>query len=312
MMNKKTRVVLSSLALLTLSLSMGLVACKKQVTEQEALQANQQAAIRPIIDFDQDDDPYPDDYVLDNVPDETDQQAKKQKKDKRKSKALKKEQLKTQLEQAFPGIKVESIAAGPVPYLYEVKTQGDVLFATTDGELLFVGELLSLQNANKNYTEQARSGERLALLKMLSPKDTINFEAKNPKYTITVFTDTDCGYCRKFHEQIQAMNELGIAVRYAAFPRAGLQSKTFETMQTIWCAPDKNAAYTSAAQGQTLAKQSCATQSVQNQYQLGQKLGIRGTPALILEDGALIPGYMPAEGLKAMLDQHFQKNKSAV
>jgi len=193
-----------------------------------------------------------------------------------------------------------------------VKTQGDVLFATTDGELLFVGELISLQDANKNYTEQARSGERLALLKMLNSKDTINFEAKNPKYTITVFTDTDCGYCRKFHEQIQAMNALGIAVRYAAFPRAGINSKTFETMQTIWCAQDKNAAYTSATRGQTLAKQSCATQSVQNQYQLGQKLGIRGTPALLLEDGSLIPGYMPADGLKAMLDQHFQKSKSAV
>lgn len=300
-MNKKTIVVLSSLTLLTLSFSIGLTGCKEK-------QDTDSASVRPIIDFDQDDDPYPDDYLLEDVPDSRGKalEGEKAKKTKKVSKALNAATIKIQLENAFPGIKIETVSKGPVPYLYQVKTEGDVFFTTTDGQLMFVGDLIGLKGAKTNYTEQVRTADRYALLKTLNVNDTINFDPKNPKYTITVFTDTDCGYCRKFHQHIQEINALGIAVHYAAFPRAGLESKTFEKMQMVWCAKDKNAAYTSVINAQDIPKQSCSTQSVQNQYHLGQKLGIRGTPALILQDGSLIPGYMPPDSLKAMLDKHFE------
>jgi thiol:disulfide interchange protein DsbC len=137
-------------------------------------------------------------------------------------------------------------------------------------------------------------------------KDMIVFPAKNEKYVVTVFTDPSCGYCRKLHQEITNYNELGITVRYLAFPRGGTQSKTFEEMQQIWCATDQKDALTMAKKGRSL-KQSALNrrcdQTIQKQYELGVALGINGTPAIVLEDGRMLPGYYPAQDLLKTLSK---------
>ena len=133
---------------------------------------------------------------------------------------------------------------------------------------------------------------------MLKPfeKDMLVYKAKNEKHVITVFTDVDCGYCRKLHNQMSEYNDLGITVRYLAYPRAGIPSANADEMQAVWCAKDPLQAMTDAKAGKNIKAASCDI-DISKQYRLGMSFGINGTPAMILEDGTMIPGYQPPENL---------------
>jgi thiol:disulfide interchange protein DsbC len=132
--------------------------------------------------------------------------------------------------------------------------------------------------------------------------NAIEFKAKNEKFVVTVFTDTDCGYCRKLHNEIQDYLDAGITIHYLAYPRGGENSETFNTLESIWCSKDKPGAMTKAKSGSEVSVAKCDN-SVAAQYQLGQSFGVTGTPALVLPDGTLIPGYQPAAALAATLIQ---------
>jgi len=117
-----------------------------------------------------------------------------------------------------------------------------------------------------------------------------------------VFTDIDCGYCRKLHGEIDQFNAKGITVRYLAFPRSGIGAPSYNKAVSVWCDKDPQAAMTRAKNGETLPKADCDN-PVKEQYELGQLIGVQGTPAIIMEDGALLPGYVPAAKLAAALDK---------
>ena len=151
-------------------------------------------------------------------------------------------------------------------------------------------------------TETAQTKIRKDLLAGIDTSKQITFAPENPDYDLTVFTDLDCGYCRKLHSQIQAYNDNGIAIHYMAFPRAGIGSHSYEKAVSVWCADDQKAALTLAKQGAEPDPEQCDN-PVADQYQLGIALGVTGTPALLTSDGTLIPGYMAPEKLRARLDQ---------
>jgi thiol:disulfide interchange protein DsbC len=138
------------------------------------------------------------------------------------------------------------------------------------------------------------------LLEALDESEMVVFAPENPQKTVTVFTDFDCTYCRKLHQEVPVLNELGIAVRYLAYPRAGVGSASYDKMVSAWCADDPNTALTDAKMGKAIPQKTCAN-PVAKQYRLGDDFGVTGTPALILEDGQLLPGYMPASALAARL-----------
>ena len=140
---------------------------------------------------------------------------------------------------------------------------------------------------------------------MMAEIDTsrqIVFAPEEPAYELTVFTDIDCGYCRKLHDQVAEYNEEGISIRYMAYPRAGIGSRSYEKAVTVWCADDPQAAMTSAKAGEEMVPIQCDN-PVAEQYQLGQAMGVSGTPALLTSDGQLIPGYVPPAQLRARLDR---------
>lgn len=122
------------------------------------------------------------------------------------------------------------------------------------------------------------------------------FAPKNPKTHITVFTDTDCGYCQKLHSEVPQLNRLGVEVRYVAFPRQGMGSHGANTLTSVWCAKDRQDAMNKAKAREDLAAASCET-PIAKQYELGQMIGVQGTPAIILANGQMIPGYQPAAQL---------------
>ena len=201
----------------------------------------------------------------------------------------------------LPTLTPDTITKAPVPDLYEVTFGTRVVYLTGDGRYLLQGKIIDLETRTP-ITEQRIKELKKVALDGLDESQMIVFGDDQAKHTITVFTDIDCGYCRKLHSEMDDYNKNGIRVRYLAYPRAGLQSSSARDAVSVWCADDRNEAMTIAKQGGKLAQRDCEN-PVAEHYQLGQVFGISGTPALILDDGEIIPGYIPAAKLRAALDQ---------
>lgn len=202
-------------------------------------------------------------------------------------------------------VPIESVAASPLNGLYEVKLKGGrVLYASADGQFVMQGYLFQIQDGKPvNLTEKT---ERLAISKTINAipvADTVVYPAVGEtKSHITVFTDTTCPYCHKLHAEVPELNRLGVEVRYVAFPRQGLKSAGDEQLQAVWCSKDRKAAMDKMVSGDTIKAPSCVN-PVAKQFELGQSIGVTGTPAIVLENGQVIPGYQPAANVaKLALD----------
>jgi len=204
--------------------------------------------------------------------------------------------LNANLEKARPGLQILEVTASGIPNLYEAAlNNGDVLYATADGKHIITGKILRLDNGRLvDVMEEKQKPMRAAAMKKLSLKDSINFApaAGKTKSVIYVFTDADCGYCQKMHAHMAEYNELGIEVRYLAFPRAGAESVSARNLANTWCAEDQQNAMNKIKTRQNIPNISC-NNPVLAQYNMGKKIGVTGTPAVIREDGEMIGGYLP-------------------
>lgn len=202
----------------------------------------------------------------------------------------------------FNGATPTEVASTPLPGVYEVLMGSEVYYLTGDGNYLMRGELYDVRS-RANLTEARRSSIRMKALAQLETEELIIFKPKKTEHVVTVFTDVDCGYCAKLHSQMDEYLAAGFEIRYAAFPRAGVGSKTYDTMVSVWCAKDRQAALTDAKARRPVAPAQCAN-PVEKQYKLGSSaFGISGTPTLVLENGEVIPGYVPPEKLLAAFAQ---------
>ncbi len=177
-----------------------------------------------------------------------------------------------------------------------------MLYGTRDGRYLFAGDLYQLGDSDLiNLAELRRGVQRRALINEVDLKDMVIFApAQGTKAVIDVFTDVDCAYCRKLHKEVPRLNELGIEVRYLAFPRKGVGSEAYYKMVSTWCADDRQEALTQSKAGKSIPTKNCDN-PVADEYALGHEVGVTGTPAIVLEDGSLLPGYMPAEKIAEIL-----------
>ncbi len=198
------------------------------------------------------------------------------------------------------GLTVTDIKPSPIVGLKELITDKGVMYASPDGQFLMQGTLIDLVN-RKNLTDQALNGLRKDGVERYT-NSMIVYKAPEEKHQVTVFTDISCGYCRKLHREIDDYLAAGITVRYMAFPRNGISGKGYNDLMNVWCADDKLKAMTEAKTGGTIAKIEKCSAPVVEHFQLGQSFGISGTPAIILGDGSLIPGYQPADALKQRLE----------
>ena len=203
----------------------------------------------------------------------------------------------TKINQVLPaGMSVKGIKQSQVDGLFVVDI-GDLqpIYASKDGNFFLYGEMYAIKNGELlNTTKQEISLNRRAILDSeLSEKDFITFAATDEKHVITVFTDVDCGYCRKFHGEIEDYNAQGITVNYVAFPRSGLESESYNKIVSAWCSSDPKGTLTALKEGRDPALKLCQDHPVEDHYLLGQRIGITGTPAIISSSGDLLPGYLP-------------------
>ena len=202
-----------------------------------------------------------------------------------------------------PAIKIAAVDDSELPGFFEVSLEtGEILFVTDDGQYIVSGRVFQVSDQGLvNLTERRMSGVRAAALADVADADMVIYPATGEKRArIWVFTDVDCPYCQKLHAEVPQLNAAGVEVAYLAFPRSGPGGNTEKRMNKIWCADDRLAAMDSAINGRDMDSAACAT-PVLNQLALGQQLGVNGTPAILTAEGALMPGYVPADRLLPML-----------
>jgi len=199
-----------------------------------------------------------------------------------------------------PHLEIKSIQPAPMPGMVEVILEGQIVYVSEDGRYLIEGVVFDIEN-RRDLTEERRSGLRKEAMGEVNKDEMIVFAAENPRHTITVFTDIDCGYCRKLHGDIDKYNDKGISVQYLFFPRAGLGSHSYEKAVSVFCADDSQSALTFAKMGDEPEPKQCDN-PVSEHMKLGRMAGVNGTPAIVTEDGSLVAGYLPPDAMAARLD----------
>ncbi|MFK5984163.1 MAG: DsbC family protein [Pseudomonadota bacterium] len=210
--------------------------------------------------------------------------------------------LRIALDNLMPGSMPDSITETALPGIYEVSYGTAIFYFNKDASMMLKGDLIDMKN-KVNITEEKRTGARVTLIEAQGEENMIIYPAKDEKYKVTVFTDIDCPYCVKLHREMPEYNKRGITVRYMAYPRAGIGSPSYDKIVSVWCSKDKKQAMSDAKYGNGIAAKTC-TNPVASQFALGQEIGVRGTPALFLSDGTMLPGYVQSARLKALLDEN--------
>ncbi|HSR65815.1 MAG TPA: DsbC family protein [Xanthomonadaceae bacterium] len=208
-----------------------------------------------------------------------------------------------------PQVQIDQIKPSALPGFQEAIVGGQVVYVSDDGRFLMQGTLYDIEH-KRNLAEDTMSGLRRKLMASMPVADRIVFAPASPKYTVTVFTDVECGYCRKLHSQIADYNRQGIAVQYVAFPRMGLGSEDYRKMVSVWCAADPRTALTDAKNDRPVPYRNCKN-PVAMEYTLGQKMGLTGTPMILAEDGTQLGGYLPPDQLRQALDKLAEGSKPA-
>lgn len=208
------------------------------------------------------------------------------------------------LSEAIPRLDIIGVGESEVPGLYEVSSSnGGNLLVTEDGQYLLTGDVLKVTPEGiTNLSEEKRLTERSETLAEFGMDGIITYPAKgDEKASIAVFTDIDCPYCRKFHNEVPELNEMGVTVHYYGFPRSGPNTPSFAKYVSVWCSDDQRSAMNAAKQGRSVDSKTCEN-PVAEQYRLGQQVGVTGTPAIVMENGRVIPGYRPARQIAEALE----------
>jgi thiol:disulfide interchange protein DsbC len=201
---------------------------------------------------------------------------------------------------SMPSVKVDSVKPAVVKGLFEVVVGANIYYVSEDGKYLLQGRLVDVA-ARKDLTEEKLNVTRKLAIEKMGQANMIVFKPKITKYTVTIFTDIDCGYCRKLHSEIDQYLAQGITIQYLFFPRAGKGSDSYNKAVSVWCAEDRNVALTAAKKDQKLPEKTCDN-PIDEHMQLAAEFDVKGTPMIISENGNVYPGYLPAKQLVEALE----------
>ena len=194
---------------------------------------------------------------------------------------------------------VSEVKLSPMEGVYEIALSGRTMYATSNGSYLLLGDVYDTDR-KVSLGEEKKQEQAIKIVNDMPEEEMIVFAPEKTKRSMTVFTDVDCGYCRKLHKEVPQLVDAGVEVRYLWFPRAGIGSESYDKAVSVWCADDQQQAMNDAKNNNKVVDKTCEN-PVAAQYEAGQKVGVRGTPTLVLDDGTIIGGYLPKEKLLTRL-----------
>jgi thiol:disulfide interchange protein DsbC len=215
------------------------------------------------------------------------------------------EQVRQKVGEMFDMIEPEDVGPSPIDGWYMIHKGSIVAYISADGRYLLQGDLVDLDK-QENLSETARNETRRELISTITDEQAIVFSPEEVKYSVAVFTDVDCTYCRRLHSQIDQYLAHGIEVRYLMYPRNGPATPAWTAAEEVWCASDRQNALTMAKLDKEFPTSECDSSIVQDHYVMGRNVGLSGTPAIVLDDGTLLAGYLAPDQLLAMLQQKYQ------
>lgn len=203
-----------------------------------------------------------------------------------------------ELAATLPGVQASDIHDSPLPGMYEIVLDSDVVYVSRDGGYLIQGDVFDLRE-RRNLTEGRRTRARADILAGVDTESMIVFspEPENVRHTVTVFTDIDCGFCRQLHREMDQINALGVEVRYLSYPRSGPATESWFKADKVWCAGDRQTAFTDAILEDMVPEQSCDATPVAAHFQLGRQVSVLGTPTILTGDGVQLGGYLAPDEL---------------
>jgi len=210
------------------------------------------------------------------------------------------EQVRAKVTGLFSGIEPQHIGPGPIDGWFTIRKGAIIAYISSDGRYLLQGDLIDLDR-QVNLSEESRDEARKVMMSAIPEEHMIIFSPEEVKYSISVFTDVDCSYCRRLHSQINEYLEEGIQVRYLLYPRNGPTSASWVKAEQVWCSSDRNEALTLAKLDKEFQSRDCDASMVSSHYLMGQDVGLQGTPAIVFENGQLVSGYVPADRLSEQL-----------
>jgi thiol:disulfide interchange protein DsbC len=197
-------------------------------------------------------------------------------------------------------IAADHITESPMQGVYQVDLGNRIVFVSKVGEHLLLGDVFDTTR-RVSLSEEMKQVKALAIIENIQESEMIVFEPEVTKRTITVYTDVDCAYCRKLHKEVPTLVENGVKVRYLWFPRSGINTPSYDKAVSVWCSEDQLTAMNEAKLNNNIVDARCDPNPVASQYATGQRIGVRGTPTIVLDDGTIIGGYLPAKKLLADL-----------
>ena len=208
-----------------------------------------------------------------------------------------------ELAATLPGVEADDIHDSPLPDMYEIVLDSDVVYVSRDGSYLIQGDIFDLQG-RRNLTEGRRAQARADILTAADPESMIVFSPaeEDVRHTVTVFTDIDCGFCRQLHREMDQINALGVAVRYLFYPRTGPDTESWFKADKVWCDTDRQTAFTEAILDDKVPEQACDATPVASHFQMGREVGVRGTPTVLTDQGVQLGGYLSPDELIARLE----------
>ena len=210
------------------------------------------------------------------------------------------DRVRTKISAQFSEIKPEHIHPSPIPGFYTVRKGAIVAYVSADGRYLFQGDLIDLES-QVHLSDIDRNAARVEMLSAVPDDETITFSPEEVRYSVAVFTDIDCTYCRRLHSQIDEYLANGIEIHYFLYPRSGPTSQSWVKAQNVWCADNRNEALTLAKLDKSFDTHNCDSSIVNRHYSIGRDVGLTGTPAIVLSDGTLMPGYLSPNDLMQRL-----------
>jgi thiol:disulfide interchange protein DsbC len=218
------------------------------------------------------------------------------------------ESVRATVMERFEGLEAKNVQASDVEGWYTIQKGPIVAYVSADGRYLMQGDMIDLE-AQVNLSDRVRSSMRRDVMARVSNDEVIAFSPAEVKYSVAVFTDIDCTYCRKLHAEIDQYMANGIEVRYLLYPRNGPSSRSWNTAERVWCAKDRNYALTQAKLDKDFSTSSCDSSMVADHYLIGQDVGLSGTPAIVFDDGTLLAGYLPPAALLQRLQASAAKSQ---
>ena len=210
------------------------------------------------------------------------------------------EKVRNKVSTMFQEIKPEHIQPSPIDGWYTVRKGAVVAYISADGRYLLQGDLIDLET-QVNLSESERNSARIEMMAAIPDDEMISFTPDEVKYSVSIFTDIDCAYCRRLHSQIDEYLAQGIEINYLLYPRSGPTSASWVKAEQVWCADDRNEALTLAKVDKNFDSHSCDSSMISKHYSLGKEVGLTGTPAIVMSDGTLMPGYLPPLALAERL-----------